>query len=209
MVTKCFPSLAFMSCILFCLSVWSNISLCCGAVGNSRFLLEVHPKEQTVCYSSWCSATYSQEDGTDGLHPRKFKTIHIHYTPAVIMIIYSEMLITAQHPFFSRMFPATPGCDQQGSGCSSSRHLLPHPPSLIQMAAPLVTIGCHWLLPLQWGKMHHLDTAACCHGNTGSRCCGNRLFMISSNEIARNTSLQLSCCGVWETEKGRGLSRRM
>lgn len=48
--------------------------------------------------------------------------------------------------------------------------------------------------------------AAGCHGNTGSRCCGNRLFMILPNEIAGNTSLQLSrsVVSVWETEEGRG-----
>lgn len=59
--------------------------------------------------------------------------------------------------------------------------------------------------------MHHLDMAAGCHGNTGSGCCGNRLFMISSNEIASNTSLQLSHCerqrrgGGWVGECNTGL----
>lgn len=53
--------------------------------------------------------------------------------------------------------------------------------------------------------------AAGCHGDTGSGCCGNRLFMILSNEIVSNTSLQLSHCerqrrgGGWVGECNTGL----
>lgn len=65
----------------------------------------------------------------------------------------SMFILVAQHSFFPpRMFPTTPRCDQQGSDCSNSRHLPPHPPPLMLMAAPLLTIGQSWTPPTSVGE---------------------------------------------------------
>lgn len=219
MITKWFLSHAFIrgahchACFSVCVCVWSNFSVCRGAAGNCRFLLRVHPKEQAVCHRSRRSASYSQQTGADRLCTCEFITMNINDTSKLSQLylfiaVISWNVPTTQplnHPDSSRMCPATLGCNQQESDCSNSGHL---PPPLLFHRSPLdLSVST----PFQWGRMHHLDMAAGYHGNTGSRCCGNRLFMISSNEIASNTSLQLSLsmlC-VWETEEGRGLSGRM
>lgn len=85
------------------------------------------------------------------------------------------------------MCPATPRCDQQGSDSLKFSHL---PPPLFRvLSVSSLTIVSS---PFSKGRMHHLDMAPSCHGNIGSGCCGNRLFIISSNEIDSKTSLQLS-----------------
>lgn len=127
-----------------CFSVWSNISMCRGAAGNCGFLLGVHPKEPAVCHSSWCSASYSQESGTDRLCSCEFITLTIIYTctfsqlhlSLVIAVIYSEMFPPSALnllDFSFRMCPAALGCDQQGSECSNYGNLPPPFPPLLRL----------------------------------------------------------------------------
>lgn len=104
------------------------------------------------------------------------------------LIILPSRNFSLSISFLSRMFPQA--CDQQRSDCSNSPHHFPPAPPLPNLLAfLLLTIGQH-RSPLQWGGgMHYLDMADGYHGNTVSRNCGNRPFMISPNEIASNTSL--------------------
>lgn len=52
--------------------------------------------------------------------------------------------------------------------------------------------------------MHHLDMVDGYHGNSVSRNCGNRLFYDMPNEMASNTSLQLSGSVEYERDRRGG-----
>ncbi len=132
-----------------CVCVWSNISMRCGAAGNFWILLRVHPKEQTVCHSTRCSATYSPQTWAR-LCSCEFMNINstsklsqLH--SALVIVIYSEMLRPS-----ALNLPLFPGCILHHLDVTSRGQTvdnLPPPPPFT-----LLAVAHHWSPPLSVGE---------------------------------------------------------